>query len=336
MWRHLPDLPSTLPEVARTMGESTSGNSHWPTLFDLENCLCGVSGAARGYTTPSFQTSAALENVSSINDEIGAVNCFSWRVTDQLSSSSTLPPVTICNSTYTSSLSLAREGIGCETTVTSVHLPSSSEKIEDILYQTVAVTIACFGVIGNVVNITVLAAAGRRQNLGGLTSTRIQRFARLGLMALAIADSSFCLAVIPHAFVERDPFKAKVEFSLFYAAYSEALINWFAMSGTWLTVAMAVGRYAAVCHPFRARAAIGRTVALRAIALVFIICLIANVPRFLRYSIESVSCSQVAVDENGTLVNWTIKYYFRWYGLLHERLNPRLELAYVWIWPGYL
>jgi len=311
------------------MGQSTSGNSNWPTLIDLENCLCGVSGTVLEYTSSSFQTPALENNASittSISVDIDAVTCFSWRLTDQFSSS-TLPPTTVCNS----SSSLPFES--CPTTVSSIHPPRShAHQIEDVLYQRVVVAIACFGLIGNVVNITVLAAAGRRQNLGGLSSTRIQRFARLGLMALAVADSSFCLAIIPHAFVERDPFRPSIEFSLLYAAYADAFINWFAMSGTWLTVSMAVGRYAAVCHPFRARAAIGRKVALQAIALVFIVCLIANVPRFLRYTVESVRCPQSPVDENSTIANWTIEYYFRWHGLLHARRNLHLELAYVWLY----
>lgn len=314
--------------------EVESIRPNWPTLADIENCLCGFSStslhlnSANSTALLSYQTTPFLGGNSSVSaaiDDVAAVNCFSWRTKD--SSASLVAPTTVCSSS--SSLLALPIGAGVtSTTPVAAELPpprSYANFVEDVLYQRVAVAICCFGLIGNAVNIAVLAAAGRRQNLGGTSSTRMQRFARIGLIALAIADSSFCLSVIPHAFVERDPFRPRIDFSLFYAAYGDAFINWFAMSGTWLTVAMAVGRYAAVCHPFRARAAIGRTVALRSIASVFFACLIANVPRFMSHTIESVSCRQPI-----SAGNRTVEYYFRWPGPLHARRNARLELAYVW------
>jgi len=164
---------------------------------------------------------------------------------------------------------------------TTTYSPSHANIVEEFLYTRVVVAICCFGLLGNAINLVVLSAK-RYQTPSG----RMQQFARIGLMALAVADSLFCLSILPHAFVERDPVTDSVNFSLVFSAYGEPVINVFAMIGTWLTVAMATGRYAAVCHPFQARAAIGRTVALRTIAAVSSACVVFNVPRFFRNTIE--------------------------------------------------
>ena len=162
----------------------------------------------------------------------------------------------------------------------TAYSPSYADIVEELLYTRVAVAICCFGLLGNAANLAVLSAQRHQTH-------RMQQFARIGLMALAVSDSMFCLSIVPHAFVERDPLTTTVSFSLVYSAYGEAIINTFAMIGTWLTVAMATGRYAAVCHPFKARAAIGRTVALRMIATVGVSCVAFNLPRFFRNTIET-------------------------------------------------
>ena len=197
--------------------------------------------------------------------------------------------------------------------------PSYANIIEELLYTRVVVVICCFGLLGNAINLVVLSAQ-RYQTPAG----RMQQFARIGLMALAVSDSLFCLSILPHAFVERDPLSTSVSFSLVYSAYGEAVINVFAMTGTWLTVAMATGRYAAVCHPFEARAAIGRTVALRIIAVVSLTCVAFNVPRFFRNTIET--CPRWG-DERA--VGQQV-VYFRWHGPLHTFRHRWLELAHVW------
>jgi len=174
----------------------------------------------------------------------------------------------------------------------STFSPSSANVIEEWLYARVAVSICCFGILGNAVNLVVLSAQSFQTSSG-----RMQQFARIGLMSLAVSDSLFCLSILPHAFVERDPASTSVTFSLVFSAYGEAAINTFAMVGTWLTVAMSTGRYAAVCHPFRARAAIGRTVALRVIVAVGFSCAVFNIPRFFRNTIES--CPLRSADSDG-------------------------------------
>jgi len=203
----------------------------------------------------------------------------------------------------------------------SGYSPSHANIIEELLYTRVVVAICCFGLLGNAVNLVVLSTQSYRMQSG-----RMQQFARIGLMALAVSDSLFCLSILPHGFVERDPVTTTVNFSLVYSAYGESVINVFAMIGTWLTVAMATGRYAAVCYPFKARAAIGRTVALRLIAVVCFACVLFNIPRFFRNSIEA--CPPWSDDSQDLHQS----VYFRWFGPLHTNRRGDLELVYVWIY----
>jgi len=64
------------------------------------------------------------------------------------------------------------------------------------------------------------------------------------------------------------------------------------MSSTWLTVAMAVSRYVAICHPLHARRIIGRSFATLTLAGVFVVSVLANVPRFLRQRIAAIPCRE--------------------------------------------
>jgi len=69
-------------------------------------------------------------------------------------------------------------------------------------------------------------------------------------------------------------------------------VNTFIVSSTWLTVAMAVSRYVGICHPLHARQIIGRTFATLTLLGVFVISVLANVPRFLRQQIGAVPCRE--------------------------------------------
>ena len=195
-------------------------------------------------------------------------------------------------------------------------------RVEDALYTRVVVAVCFIGLVGNAASLAVLVAqqaasatSGGPGVGGGLG--RMQRFACLGLTALAVSDALFCLSVIPHGFVERDPFWFDADFALYYAAYGEALINVFVCCSTWLTVGLAVGRYLAVCFPFRARALIGLTVARRYIAGVVVVGVAVNVPRFFWNNVVRMRCGAAA-------------FYFRWPGALHLANRPRAERAYFW------
>lgn len=187
--------------------------------------------------------------------------------------------------------------------------------IEELLYSRIAVFICLFGIAGNAGNLLVLIPQGRRGSMG-----RIERFAYWGLVALTLSDAMFCITVVPHAFVDRDPAVPEINFSLLYAVYGDGLINVFKMASTWMTVTLAVGRYLAICHPFRARELIDTTVAKRAVFVVYGACVVFNIPLFLTYRVEFIDCGPVH------------QLYFRWPGLSHVKRQPSLENAFMWLY----
>lgn len=184
--------------------------------------------------------------------------------------------------------------------------------VEEMLQTRVIVVICIFGVVGNVGNLLVLVPQGRHGAMG-----RIERSVHWGLVSLAVSDLFFCLTVIPKAFTDRDPFVLRPDFSLLYSVFGDGLIGVFVMASTWLTVVMAVGRYLAICHPFRARQVIGTTLTKRTVLLVYAACAVCNAPRFLIYRVQRIDCA-------------TAEFYFRWPGVVNVKRNRNLEAVYMW------
>lgn len=156
----------------------------------------------------------------------------------------------------------------------------------------VAVPIICvFGILGNALNLLVLT---RKQLL--CTMDRLEKSAHLGLVALAISDVIFCFLY----FLSTLTFDTKTVYtpedeiaSMYYNIYHEPLTNIFLLSSTWLTVVMALGRYIAICHPFRARGFISRAGTRAAICCVFLGSVLANLPKFWHYYASALPCSQI-------------------------------------------
>lgn len=186
-----------------------------------------------------------------------------------------------------------------------------------LLDTKVSVFICIFGLIGNICNLMVYIPQGRHCSMG-----RIEKSVYWGLVALAFSDMLFCVMVILRVYIERDELSIRsITFSLVVSVYSEALINIFVLASTWLTIIMAIGRYLAICHPFRAREIIGMTVAKRIVLLIYCLCLLLNAPRFFFYKIEKIEC--VKVDYVA---------YFRWPSHVHGRTNPSLQKSYDWFY----
>ena len=134
---------------------------------------------------------------------------------------------------------------------------------------------------------------------------RMERSATVGLLALAVSDLFFCIAVIPLAVVDDVVISNRLTFALIYRVYHPAIISTFITSSTWLTVVMAVSRYLAICHPLKARIIIGMRFATGSIAIAFLFSILLNVPRFLHSAIACVD------RDNG-------KHYFWIPGLLQH------------------
>lgn len=123
--------------------------------------------------------------------------------------------------------------------------------------------------------------------------------------------------MLPRAYIGAAAFGfRRYDFRIVYAVYGDALVNTFIVSSTWLTVAMAVSRYVAICHPLHARQIIGRTFAVLTLGGVFTISVLANVPRFLRHQISAIPCLEGGhfyyVDVGWLGAHRTIERIYQW------------------------
>ena len=125
--------------------------------------------------------------------------------------------------------------------------------MEDIKFyiKSVISPIVCFlGIIGNLLNILVLTRRKMQTSLEGT----MEKAAYLGLIALTFSDLLYCLCAFPDAFIGplQTVYPVKT-FGLYVSIYGPCLQNLCSKISTWLTVIMAGGRYAAICHPLHAR-----------------------------------------------------------------------------------
>lgn len=167
--------------------------------------------------------------------------------------------------------------------------PSLSENIEAVIYTKIILIVAIFGVFGNVLNLAVLTRKA-------FTSVmeRMEISAHIGLISLAISDCLYSVVLIPKSFIHQPDFTLHraITFYVVYQSYGDAIINIFQMSSTWLTVSIAVSRYLAVCHPFKARMFIGRTSAKVSVIVAYLAALFFNIPRFWEYTIAHMHCKE--------------------------------------------
>jgi hypothetical protein len=176
--------------------------------------------------------------------------------------------------------------------------------------------ICVFGMVGNLLTLFILTRKRLKSTCDGT-----ERTVHISLLALAVSDLLLCLCLLPHGIFKKHVFADQsLSFQLIYRVYAEAMINTFILTSTWLTVTMALSRYLAIVHPFKARHIIGMTGTKASILAVFFICLVFNLPRFFEVQIESLDC----IDGK--------KMYFKNAngGYLNANVNARI--AFVWIY----
>ena len=138
--------------------------------------------------------------------------------------------------------------------------------IEKIIYTKIILTICVFGIVGNILNLLILSQRSMTTRM-----ERLEKGAHFGLIALALSDLMFCMTALPHTIKDSSRFNVpSIDFWLVYEAFGEAVVNTFILSSTWLTVAMAVSRYIAICYPLRARERLGLTSSRIVIVMVFL------------------------------------------------------------------
>ena len=158
-------------------------------------------------------------------------------------------------------------------------------KIEAFLYTWIILVIACFGVLGNILNLLILSSKALTKNM-----SRMESSVNIGLMALAVSDLMFCVAVIPTCvlhgrFLTGHP---SITFELVNLIYGDAVVNTFETASTWLTVSMAFSRFMVVRNPIHSRMFVGKTFARINITIVYVMSLLFNLPRFFIRRISTV------------------------------------------------
>ena len=181
--------------------------------------------------------------------------------------------------------------------------------------KSVIVPVICsFGILGNALALVILTRKKLKSTCDGS-----ERTVHLGLFSLSISDFLFCLCLLPHGLIASDLFDSdKKDFTIIYRTYGDALINTFILTSTWCTVNMAASRYLAIVRPFKTRAFISPTGTKVSTLLVFVVCIVFNIPRFFENEISEIDCP------NGT------KMYFIYDGYLRQ--HQRLRLAYMWLY----
>jgi hypothetical protein len=185
--------------------------------------------------------------------------------------------------------------------------------VEAVLYQYVMPALCCFGIVGNILNLVILSRKSLTMNM-----ERLEKCAHGHLIALAVSDLMYCITALPRAAKPAFVSTSYVSGWLLYETYHGAVVSTFMSSSSWLTVAMAVSRYIAICYPVKARQHLGITATRIGIFAIFILSILFNLPRYFILSIH-----HIPYKNGGNL-------YFTFSGPL--RSIPHAEDIYLWLY----
>jgi len=164
--------------------------------------------------------------------------------------------------------------------VTIANGTTHSDTLHDIEvagYRYVISTICIFGTVCNILNLCVLL------------QRRLKESPYTYLTGLALADMLTLISMSPVSIVRGDYIRHE---NIFYtltrleARIYMPLANYFGQVSIMITVALTIERYLFTTYPLRTQSFCKPSYARRVIAIILIICAIANIPRFLSEAVE--------------------------------------------------
>lgn len=202
--------------------------------------------------------------------------------------------------------------------LTNIGVSSAEVHSENQHWYKIIIPVICvIGLVGNVLNLIILT---RRRLLSRMDV--LEKSATYGLVALAFSDMMFCLAVLPHSFMDVDLLAATNNevYQLYYRLYGVGCINLFLMTSTWLIVYMAISRYIVVVYPFQARWTLGTRRAVISIMLVGVFSIFCTLPFFVHLRVHP--CT--ALDQ---------QLMYEYQSLWETHVETMLQLYMRWVWP---
>ena len=228
----------------------------------------------------------------------------------------------ILNGSFNGTIYKADKSAGMSTNMSmTVREDPVLEGIKQYLASVVSPCLCVIGLTGNILNILVLT----RRRMQSAIDCSMERAAYMGLIALAVSDMLYCLCTFPDAFMGRQQvvFTSR-NFWLYYMICGKYLQNLFSHISTWLTLIMAGGRYAAICHPLHARQFVHVKGTRIAMVLVFLIWTSLGLPILWTYAVHELPCS------NGSVI------YILDQGSFARNKAWKLTFSYIWSVFGYL
>ena len=199
--------------------------------------------------------------------------------------------------------------------------------VQYILDRHITHYICLFGIIGNFINLAVLTRKSMTAHM-----QRMEKSSHVGLIALALSDDFYCVCSFPQAWNDSAFSTNSIDFWLVYNTYGMACINCFLLSSTWLTMALAVCRYLAICHPLYARQYLGITASRTIIIAVFCLSILFNLPRFWMKEIINIECvdgSRSYFNMPGYMASTEVAgMAYMWLYFIFVILLPLVVLAY--------
>lgn len=201
---------------------------------------------------------------------------------------------------------------------TTLSQPNSEWDVVTIINKYGLPTVCMFGIVGNILNLTILTRRKLRRSL-----RTVEQAANLCLIALALSDFMFCLFALPTTFLPSD-FDTDTGFIIYYGMYSPAFINVFILTSTWLTVTMATERYFAICHPLNQNLLMTLKRTKLIIVIVYVLSVLFNVPVLWRNQVV-----ENVVNNSTKYIQWILYHLemtqlqiplIEWYGPYLETL----------------